>query len=95
MKRTDFIFDLLQLLYDQCHRINRKRCCSYIDPPDQIKKKKTTVNQKNTDDKCAQYAITIALNYGEIRWNPERVLNIKPFINKYNSKEISYPANIL
>ena len=28
--------------------------------------------------------INVALNYEEIAWNPEKVSNIKPFINKYN-----------
>ena len=27
---------------------------------------------------------TVALNYEEIESHPERVSNIKPFINKYN-----------
>ena len=35
----------------------------YIDSPDWIKKKKATVNSKNGDDKCFQYAATVALNY--------------------------------
>ena len=34
------------------------------------------------DDKFFQYAATIALNYDESKWNPKRVSNIKPFINK-------------
>ena len=45
------------------------------------KKKKATINPKNEDDKCFQYAVTVALNYGEIASHQERVLNIKPFIN--------------
>ena len=28
------------------------------------------------------FSICGKLNYEEINWNPERVLNIKPFINK-------------
>ena len=28
------------------------------------------------------------------KWNPERVSNIKPFINKYNWKGIKYPTKI-
>ena len=35
-----------------------------------------------------------ALNYGEIKWNPERISNVKPFINKYNRDEIKYPSKI-
>ena len=34
------------------------------------------------------------LNYGEITCNPERVSNIKTFINKYKWKGIHYPSEI-
>ena len=34
------------------------------------------------------------INYQKIKGNPERVLNIKPFINKYKWKDISYPSKI-
>ena len=49
---------------------------------------------KNKDDKCFQYVITIALSYGEIESHPERVSNIKPFINKYKWKRINYPSKV-
>ena len=39
---------------------------SYINSPDWIKKEKVTINPKNADDKCFQYAATNALNYEEI-----------------------------
>ena len=55
MRRSDFLFE-----------VNCKREGLYIDSPDWIKKKKATINPKNTDDKCFQYAVTVALNYGEI-----------------------------
>ena len=32
------------------------------------------------------------IKYEEIKWNPERVSNIKPYINKYNWKGINYPS---
>ena len=41
-----------------------------------------------------QYAGSLALNYKEIKLNPERVSNIKPFINSYNWKGINYPSNL-
>ena len=47
-------------------------------------KKKATINPKNKDDKCFQYAAAVALNYVTIESHPERVLNIIPFTNKYN-----------
>ena len=44
-----------------------KRERSYIYSADWIKKKTTTINPKNTDDKCFQYAVFVALNYEEIK----------------------------
>ena len=58
------------------------------------KKEKTTINPKNEDDKCFQYAVTVALNYEEIESHPERVANIKPLINKNNWKGINYLSKI-
>ena len=54
MKGSDFIFDFVQLMYCQCHKVYFKCGGSYIDSPDWIKKKKATINQTNTVDKCFQ-----------------------------------------
>ena len=82
-KGSDFIFDSVQLLYYKCYKTNLIRGGSYIESPDRIKNKKVTINPKNKNDKCFQYAATVALIYEEIRWSPERVSNIKPYTNKY------------
>ena len=84
MKGSDFIFDSVQLLYYKCHKINIKREGSYIDSPDWIKNIKATINLKNQDDKCFQYAATVVLNHEEIKKDPQRISKIKPFIDKYN-----------
>ena len=57
---------------------------------DQNKKAENPVNKK--DNKCLQYAVTIALNQEEIGNHVERITKIKPFINKYNRKEIKFPS---
>ena len=82
------------MIYYKCHKVNFRPGGSYIDSLDQIKKKKTTVNPKNKHDKRFQYGVTVALNYEEIKWNPERISNIKQFINKYKWKGINYPSKI-
>ena len=64
---SDFISDSFQLMYYKSHTVNFKRGGSYIDSPDWIKRKKATINPKNTDDKYFQYAVTVALNYEEIK----------------------------
>ena len=61
------------------HKVNFRRGGSYIDSPNSIKI--ATINSKNKDDQCFQYAVTVALNYGEIESHPERFSNINPFIN--------------
>ena len=92
MKGSDFIFDSVQLMYYKCHGINFKRGGSYIDSPDGIKK--TKINPKNEDDKCFQYAATVALNVKEIESHPEIVSNIIQFINKYNREGINFLSKI-
>ena len=94
MRGSGFVFDSVQLLYYKCHKINFKRGGSYIDSPEWIKKKKATTNPKNTGDKCFQYAETVTLYYEENKRHPERVSNIKPFINKYNWQGINCPSKI-
>ena len=59
----------------------------YIDSAEWLKNKKATINPKNNDDKCFQYASTIALNYQIIEHNPEWISKIKLFIDQYNWKK--------
>ena len=87
MSRSDFIFDLAYLMNYKCYEVNYIRGDSYIDFPGMIKKKKSTINPKNADDKCFQNAATVALNYKEIESHPERASNIKPFISNITGKE--------
>ena len=70
-------------MYYKCHKVNFRHGGSYIDSPEWRKKKKTTINPKNKDDKFFQYAIIVALNYEEIESHIERVSDIKLFTNKY------------
>ena len=94
MRESHFVFDSVQLMYYKCHRVNFIRGGSYIDSPDCIKQKKATINPKNTNDKCFQYAATVALNYEEVESLPGRGSSIKPVINKYDWKVINYPSKI-
>ena len=49
--------------------------------PKWLKNKKTTINSKNNDEKCFQYAVAVALNHEQIKHHPERISNITPFID--------------
>ena len=56
-------------------------------------KKNITINPiSKKDNKCFQYAVTVPLNFEEIKKYPQRIEKIKPFINKYNWKGINFPS---
>ena len=64
MKGSEFVLDYVHLLYCQCHKINPNHGGSCIDSPDCIKNKKATINRYNKkDNKCFEYAVTVALNH--------------------------------
>ena len=84
IKRSDFIPDSVDSLY-QLQKTSLKRTrSSYIDFPKWLKSKKATINPKNSDNNCFQYALTVALNYQSIKKDLQRISKIKPFINQYN-----------
>ena len=91
MRGSDFEFDGVNFLYYDFNEISFNRGGSYIDSSKLLKDKKSTINPKNNDDKCFQYAITLALNLDKINRDPERISKIKPFINQYNWKDINFP----
>ena len=89
---SEFIFDSADALYYNLNKVKLSRGGSYIDSPEWLKTKKTTTNPKNTDDKCFQNALTVALNYEQIKNHPEVISKIKPFIDQYNWQEIDFPS---
>ena len=44
-----------------------------MDSPKWLTNKKATINQKNNDDKCFQYALTVGLNYQSIKKDPQKI----------------------
>ena len=92
MRGSEFEFDDVNFLYYHFNKTSINRGGSYIDSPKWLKDKKSTINSKNNDDKCFQYALTLALNLDKIKKDPQRVSKIKPFIEKYNWEDIDFPS---
>ena len=92
MKGSDFIFNGINYLYYDLNRITISKGGSYIESPKWLKDKKCCTNQKNTDNKCFQYAATLALNFNNINRDPQRISKMRPFINNYNWKDTNFPA---
>ena len=91
---SNFVFESVDLLSYHIHKTKLKKGKSYIKSPEWILNKRATINPKNKDNKCFQYSITVALNHQNIENHPERISNIKPFINQYNWDDIDFPVGI-
>ena len=93
MRGSEFVYDSVDVLYYNLNKVILSRGRSYIDSPKWLKNNRATINPKNNDNKCFQYPLNIALNYGQIKDHPERIPKIKPFIDNYNWKEIDFPSH--
>ena len=95
MRGSEFVFDYVECMNYIFHKIDLKKSGSYIKDPKWVKNKKATINPKNKrDDKCFQYAVTIALNYDKIGGNPEIVSKVKPFVDQYDWKQINFLSHV-
>ena len=96
MKGSDFIFNGVNYLFHDFNRITISKGGSYIESPKWLKRikkdKKCTINQRNNDNKCFQYAPTPALNFNKIDKHPQKISKIKPFIDNYNWNDINLPT---
>ena len=93
MKGSEFEFDGVNFLYYDFNKISLNRGRSYIDSPKWLKDKKSTINPKNNDDKCFQYAVTLPLNLDTIKNDPQIISKNKPFIDQYNWKDIDISSH--
>ena len=93
MKGSEFVCDSVNLLYYKILKTSLNRGESYIDSPEWLKNKKATINPKNSDDKCFQYAVTVALNYEQNKKDPQRTTIINPFFDHHNWKKLNYPSH--
>ena len=92
MRGSDFVFNGINYFYYDFNRVSISKGGSYIESPIGLKDKKSTINQKNNDNRCLQYATTLALNFNKINKDPQRISKIKPFIENYNWNDINFPA---
>ena len=90
MRGSHFEFDGINFFYYNFNKTSIYRGGSYIDSPKCLKDKKSTINPKNNDRKCFQYAATLALNFDNINYHPEKISKIRPFIDQYNWKDIDW-----
>ena len=90
---SNFVFDYVDLTIVKFHSIELKRGSSYIPTPKWISNESATINPKNLDDdNCFQYGTIASLHHQEICNHPERIYNLRRYINNYNWEDINFPA---
>ena len=61
MRGSEFVYDSVEVLYYNFNKVVLIRGGSYIDSPKWLKSKKAAINHQNKkDDRCFQYAVTVA-----------------------------------
>ena len=54
-----------------------------------LRSKKESITSEDT---CFQNTLKDSLDYQTIKTHPERISELKPYINKYNWKDIKFPS---
>ena len=85
MRGSELVFDSIDLLHYDLHKISLNKGRS--------KNKRASINPKDNDDTCFQYAVTAALSHEQIKKNPQRISKTKGFIDQYNWQEIDFPSH--
>ena len=92
MKGSEFVLDSVNLLECKLNKVGLNRAESCVDSTTWLKNKKATINPTNNGDKWYLYALNVALNYQNIKEDPQRISKIGPFIDQYDWEEINFPA---
>ena len=90
---SKFLFDCVDLFYYNPDKTSLNSGGSCIDSPKWLRNKKAIINLKTNDDKCFKYPVTGALDYQNIKNNPERIPKIKSSIDQYNWEEIDFTSH--
>ena len=74
--------------------VNLTRGSSYIHLPDWVAKKKAIINPQNNDEECFKWAVIAALDWPDIKINPESMSNLKKFESNYDWSGLEFPVAI-
>ena len=48
----------------------------------------------NESNECFKWAVTVSLHHEEIKLHPERLSNIRKYVNNYNLSRLKFPVAI-
>ena len=94
LRNSGLRFNEILFLDVNFYQLNLTRGNSYLPLPDWMVKRKAVINPKNEVDKWFKRSVTAALHHKEIKSHPERVSNIKQYVDNYNWTGIKFPMAI-
>ena len=94
LMNSKFVFDEVLFMDSNFHRVNLTRGGSYLPLPEFIQRKKAVINPQNDDFECFKWAVIASLHNSDIKFNPERVSNLKKFESNYDWLDLSFPTSL-
>ncbi|XP_057290793.1 uncharacterized protein LOC130613470 [Hydractinia symbiolongicarpus] len=73
---------------------NLTRGSSYLELPKWAASKKAVINPMNEDEECFKWAIIASQHHGDIGRNPNRISQMKPYVDHYNWDGMEFPTSI-
>ena len=89
-----FRFDEVLFINTNFHRLNLTRGSSYLLLPDWIARKNTIINPQNDNEECFKWAVSAASKWMDIKFNPERMSNLRKFADNYDWSGLEFPVSI-
>ena len=89
-----FRFHKVPFLDISFHRLNLTRGNSHLPLPDWLAQKKAIINPQNEDEECFKWAVIAALEWSNIKFNPERISNLMKFAGNYDWSGLKFPIAI-
>lgn len=89
-------FTISRILYldVDLHKLRLTRGSSYIELPKWLGSKKAVINPVNEDEECFKWAVIASLHHTEIGRNPNRISQMRPYVDIYNWEDIEFPTSI-
>ena len=88
-----FRFDEVLFLDINFHQLNLTRGSSYLSLPDWLARKKAIINPQNDDEECFKWAVIAASKWMDIKFNLERMSNLRKFTNNYDWSGLKFPVS--
>ena len=89
-----FRFDEILFPDVNFHRLNLTRGSFYLPLPDWLARKKEIISPQNDDEECFKWSVMAALKWADIESHPERVSNLRKFVDNYDWSELKFLVSI-